>query len=247
MLFEIACSLIAALSLAAAVPADTPPAKKGPAELQGTWKLVSVEINGKPFDVGQGQPRWAIKGDKIRYAGEDLAVLTADPKATPKTLDLSFLSPKKAYEGIYTVEKDTLKICLNGQSDGLKERPQDFSTKDKANLRLLVFERDKADADTTEGLTGFVGLSMRLDDKQNAVVVNEAFDGSPAKKAGLRKDDVLLKVGGGEVTDLRSVIDTVRQAKPGNKLEFRIRRDGKEKDVTVKVGTLPFGILAQLE
>jgi S1-C subfamily serine protease len=54
-------------------------------------------------------------------------------------------------------------------------------------------------------------------------------------------------VGGSDVTDLRSVIDPVRQAKPGSKLEFHIRRDGKEKDVTVKVGILPFAFLVRLE
>jgi hypothetical protein len=43
-----------------------------------------------------------------------------------------------------------------------------------------------------------------------------------------------------EATDLRTVVDTVRQTKPGSALTFRIRRGGAERDVAVKVGIVPF-------
>src|SRR5262249_3763946 len=94
------------------------PAKQGPAELQGKWKLQSLEIDGVADDLGGAQPRWVIKGNKVRYGGEELAQLTADATTTPKILDLSFVNPKRVYEAIYVVDQDTLKICLNKQTEG---------------------------------------------------------------------------------------------------------------------------------
>jgi len=35
--------------------------------------------------------------------------------------------------------------------------------------------------------------------------------------------------------------------KPGGKLVVRVRRDAKETDVTVRVGLLPFEVLAELD
>jgi uncharacterized protein (TIGR03067 family) len=240
--------------LAVAVPlliAGAPPAAQAdeaPAELQGRWKLVSLEVNGTTSDFTGGQPRWLIKGNQVLYGGDEIARLTAPASAEPKIIDLGFLGSKKVYEGIYQVDKDTLKICVNRQTEGVKERPDGFSTKDHDNWRLLVFERDRAEKEEPlAGMTGFVGVALRLDSDRKEVIVNEVLDGGPARKAGLRKDDVVLQIAGGDVTDLRSAIDAVRRTKPGNDLAFRIRRDGKQRDLTVKVGIVPFTLLAGLD
>jgi len=247
MRYAIICSFAAAVLPAAASRAAPAPDEKGPAELQGAWKLTSLESGGDERDLGPTRVRWVIKGDKVMYGGEEFGILAADPKATPKTFDLTLTDGKKTYEGIYSVEDDTFKLCLNGQSEGVKERPQEFSTKDKTNLRLLVFKRDKSDAGDKEWTTAYVGLMMRIDKDKNEVTVTDAFEGSPAKKAGLQKDDVVLKAGAVEGTDLRAVVDAVRRCKPGDEIVFRVRRDGKEKEITVKAGVLPFALLAQLE
>jgi uncharacterized protein (TIGR03067 family) len=247
MLLRIAMLLLLAAPLRAADrPAETK-ADKRLADLQGTWKLISIEMNGEANDLSGSQPRWVIKGDKVLYGGDELAVLTADASATPKLLDVQLLNPKRVFEGIYVVEDERLKFCLNKQTEGVKERPQAFSTKDHENWRLLIFQRDRSDADASEGLTGFVGLALRLNAERQEVIVNEALAESPAQKAGLKKDDVVLKVAGGEVTTLRSAIEAVRRSRPRTDLVFHIRRDGKETDITVKVGVLPFSAVAGLD
>jgi uncharacterized protein (TIGR03067 family) len=248
MRYAVAWTLAAAaLSAAAGLAADAPADEKGPAELQGAWKLTSLESGGEDHDLGSTRVRWVVKGDKVLYAGEPFAALNADPKATPKTFDLTLADGKKAYEGVYSVEEDTLKICLNSQSEGPKERPQEFVTKDKAHLRLLTFKRDKSDAGDKEGATGYVGLALRIDKDKTEVSVADAFEGGPAQKAGLQKDDVVLKAGGAEATSLVAVIDAVRRLKPGDEIVFRVRRDGKEKEITVKAGVLPLALLLQLD
>jgi uncharacterized protein (TIGR03067 family) len=240
MLTTIACFLMVAIPLPVADVPTSAQAKGGPAELQGTWKLVAVELRGEVAAMTDRQPRLLIKGDKVWYGGEEIALLTADAGTTPKTIDLSFLSPKRVCEGIYALDKDTLKICVNKNTEGVKERPDSFSTKGKEEWRLLVFERDPAaKPDLKEGLNSFAGVALRYD-KDQKVVVNFVIDGSPAKKAGLRPDDVLLKVGSQEVKVLRDAIETVRLTKPGSALVFRVLRDGKENDITVTVGVMPF-------
>jgi uncharacterized protein (TIGR03067 family) len=221
--------------------ADEKPAK-APADLQGSWKLKSIEIDGKDIDpIGGGQPRWTIRDDKISYGGEEIIRFTADPSTTPRVVDLKFRDPEGVYEGIYVVEKDVLKVCLNKKTEGVKDRPGVFSTKDQAEWVLLVFEREKTPpANATEGLTAYAGVRLRNDEEKMATVIDAPIKGSPADKAGLKKGDVVLKVGATDATDLETVVKSVRSAKPGDKLDFRIARDGKEQTVTVTVGVFPF-------
>jgi uncharacterized protein (TIGR03067 family) len=248
MLARITCLLTLTAPLFAADPPADARDKGGPAELQGMWKLVSVEVNGEATEPLAGQPRWVIRGERVLYGGQELARLTVDAAATPKVIDLSFASPERVLEGIYAVEQDTLKICVNGQVEGVRERPQTFSTKDQDKWRLLVFQRVKAgEGDALEGLSGFVGLALSFNQDRGEVSVADVIGDSPAKKAGLRKGDVVLKVGGEGVADLQAAVGAVRRAKPGSQLVLHIRRDGKEEDVMVKVGLLPFTVLMQLD
>jgi uncharacterized protein (TIGR03067 family) len=241
-------SAVACLALGAVGARAADPPGKGPDELQGCWKLVSIEIDGKSSDpVGGGQPRWIVKGDAVSYGGAEILRFTADPSTSPRVIDLKFRDPENVYEGVYAVEKDALKVCLNRRA-GAKDRPGGFETKDQADWRLLVFEREKtAPADPTEGATAYVGVRLRADAETKSVVVDAPLKGSPAEKAGLKKDDVVLMVGGVGVADLEGTVKAVRQAKPGDKLEIRISRDGKEQDVTVKVGVFPFPWAVGLE
>ncbi len=234
----IACVAVLALASVAADEA----AKKAPAELQGTWKLESIKSSEYERTFEDNAPRLVIKGDRVRYGGEPLATLKADPATTPKCLDLHFVSATD-YEGVYKVDKDTLTVCLGLPTDGAKERPLDFETKEKKNRRLLVFRREKAGTgDGPEGGMGWLGVQIRKEDDR--ISVAEVFEGSPAKKAGLKKADVVLKVGATEVTDdLQGMVRMIQQAKPGSELKLVVRRDGKEQRLTAKVGVLPFHLL----
>ncbi len=245
MLHVVACTFI----LAASPSAADAPKEKGPPELQGTWTLESTEIKGKPHEpVGQATARLVIEGTKLLYAGEEIADFTADANSTPKIIDLTFRDPKETFEGIYSLDKDTLKICLNIETAGVKERPQNFSTDDKENPRVLVFHREKdATGGATEGLTGFVGLVLAFNDDRKEVTINAIVGKSAAEKAGFKMDDVILQVGDVKAADLATTIDAVRGKKPGTELKFRVRRDDKEQDVPVKVGVMPFQLLAHLE
>jgi uncharacterized protein (TIGR03067 family) len=234
--------LVALLSLAADDPAGDR-AKKELAALQGSWELISFEAQGEPEDFADRAPRWVIKSDKVFYGGDELAALTIDPSTNPKCLDLGFLKPKKVYEAVYRLDGDTLKICLNRQTEGVKERPTEFATKGKTDFRLMTFRRAKPGEVDKLGLGGFVGVQLRIDRKNEAIGIADVIEGSPAKKAGLKKDDVLIQVAGMQPTGLRSVVDTIRKARPGSEIALRVRRGDKEREISVKVGVVPFYLL----
>jgi uncharacterized protein (TIGR03067 family) len=214
--------------------------KKDLAALQGVWKLEAVESDGAKQELVRKPPRWVIKANKVFYGGEELAVLTLDPAAKPKIMDIAFSKGKGTFEGVYSLSKDTLKVCVNKKTEGVKERPVGFDTKDKPDWRLMVFKRlREPDAGDIKHLSGFAGIAIGFN-KEKELIIGTVLENTPAQKAGLKKDDIILQVGGQDVTDLRTTVRMIGEFQPGSEVAFRIKRGGKEQDIKVKVGVLPF-------
>jgi len=212
--------------------------------LNGTWKLVSVELAGDERRLHE-DVRWLIKNNEVLYGGEPLATLTSYPTSTPRGIDLIFLEPRQAYEGIYMLEEDKLKVCLNLKTAGPKERPSDFSTKDKPNLRVFLFSRVPVD-EAPVSLKGFVGMALSLENAGQDVAIETVVEKSPAEKAGLKAGDVLVSIGDEKVSDLQGTVEAIRRKTPGSELQIRVRRDGVEKQIAVRVGAFPFSLLGLL-
>jgi uncharacterized protein (TIGR03067 family) len=118
--------------------------KKGRRNLVGTWKLASCEAEGKkvPDEILKGEVvRWRINESTIistvdgEGKGEDK--YTLDPTTSPKAIDLTDKEGRRT-PGIYLLEGDTLKVCLN---EGGKERPREFASKPGTHLSVWVFKR----------------------------------------------------------------------------------------------------------
>jgi uncharacterized protein (TIGR03067 family) len=216
------------------------------AELDGTWKLLSIELEGEERPLGE-DVRWVIKQDKVFYGGEPLAALACYPASTPKGIDLAFQEPKKEHEGVYVVHGDRLKVCLNMRTSGTKERPSDFPTKDKPNLRVFTFQRVSPADEGPGPQKGFVGIALSLENNGQDVGVQMVLENSPAEKAGLRAGDLILSIGDENVRDLQSTVDAVRRKMPGSELRIRVRREGKEREIAVKVAIFPFSLLGLLD
>jgi serine protease DegQ len=103
----------------------------------------------------------------------------------------------------------------------------------------MLFVRDKPGTEL-EGAAGFVGVQLRIDAKTKEIQIVDTIKDSPAQKAGVKKDDLLLKVGSDAAEDLQQTIKLVQQLKPGSNAILRVRRAGKEQDIIVKVGVAPF-------
>jgi uncharacterized protein (TIGR03067 family) len=235
------CCIVVLLAGSFALAARS--AEKAAAELEGGWRIVSIELEGEARPLEE-EVRLVIQGEKVLYGDQTLAVATLYPDSTPKGIDLAFEEPKTQYEGIYAVEEDRLRICLNTRTMGVKERPSEFSTKEKPNLRIFTLQR----LGTGEGLgrlRGFVGVALALENGQD-VTVTMVLDKSPAEKAGLKQGDVILRVGNEKATDLQTTVDVCRAQTPGSELKIQVRRDGNEREIAVKVGAFPFSLLGLL-
>jgi serine protease Do len=104
-----------------------------------------------------------------------------------------------------------------------------------------------APADEGPGrIKGFVGIALSVENNGLEVVIQMVLENSPAEKAGLRAGDVVLTIGNQNVGDLQTAVDRVRRELPGRELRIRVRRDGKEKVIAVKVAVFPFSLLGLL-
>lgn len=59
--------------------------------------------------------------------------------------------------------------------------------------------------------------------------------GSPADKANLRENDIILSVNDKEVNADNSLAKLIQQFSPGDEIKLKIWRQGEEKEVMVKL------------
>jgi len=81
------------------------------------------------------------------------------------------------------------------------------------------------------------------------VGITEVVKDSPAEKAGLRKDDVIVKFEGDSVTSVRKLTRLVSEVAPDQNVRLAISRSGGEQEVAVTMGkrTNSFGAMHKLE
>jgi uncharacterized protein (TIGR03067 family) len=118
--------------------------KKETAALQGTWILESAERRG-----GETFPEKFVENFKFIIDGNKLTIVmpgnelkstfTIDPTKKPKQIDVT-TENKVVSPGIYSLEKDTLKVVLD-EKDTL--RADEFVTKKDGTHMSFVFKRKK--------------------------------------------------------------------------------------------------------
>ncbi|MDB5341415.1 MAG: hypothetical protein JWN70_7034 [Planctomycetaceae bacterium] len=121
---------------------------QGEETLQGTWKLVSGEADGKALTEKQLKDgKLVIKGEKytvtIEGRGTTTGVQKLDPKAKPKTIDIkddSGANKDKTGLGIYEVKGDELHVAF---APAGKPRPTKFTTAPDSGHWMHVWKRVK--------------------------------------------------------------------------------------------------------
>ena len=87
--------------------------------------------------------------------------------------------------------------------------------------------------DVNQALANSFGLP-----KPQGALISGVEPGSPAEKAGLKSGDVVLGVNGKEINQLSELSGAIAATKPGNNARLQVWRDGKKRDVDVKVAEL---------
>lgn len=92
------------------------------------------------------------------------------------------------------------------------------------------------------------GLSLFSEDENRAMlgVVTEGNDKgaeiqsvskeSAAEKAGLKKGDIITKIGNKKIESTDDLTDAIHERKPGDKVDITYLRDGKEQKLTAELG-----------
>jgi serine protease DegQ len=80
--------------------------------------------------------------------------------------------------------------------------------------------------------------SFGLPDTEGALIAGVVRK-SPADQAGIRPGDILLAVNGQAVKDPQVMLDLIADLQPGEKANFRLRRDREIREVQFKIGKRP--------
>ena len=123
------------------------------------------------------------------------------------------------------------------------------------NMARYVMDRLIKEGKVTRG---YLGLSLQPEitpelakqfnlPNRSGALVTSVQPVSPAAKAGLKDGDFVTEFSSKKVGDMRQFRLLVSQTAPDTKVTLKVLRDGKEKTITVTLGTMPEELLARGE
>lgn len=85
---------------------------------------------------------------------------------------------------------------------------------------------------------GWLGVSI-AEDSKGRVVITYVEEKSPAELVKLQEGDRIVKIDGKEVKSSDQLVSEIRSHQPGQEINLTIERNGKTRELRVKLGTLP--------
>jgi len=155
--------------------------------------------------------------------------LGGNPKYLPEEFRDIFVEDERAVrteiidaieDGFYKdVDEDALnQASYKGIVRELDDRFSHYLTPDEADL-------------FNQAVSGrFEGVGMTVQEHPRGLLVSTIFDGSPAKKAGIREDDVITQVDGESIAGEPTDVSTAKiKGKPGTSVELTVLPSGERK------------------
>jgi Do/DeqQ family serine protease len=96
-------------------------------------------------------------------------------------------------------------------------------------------ERGRIGIQGQQNLTPELAKAFGLSTTRGALIADVVPE-SPADKAGLKTEDIILEANGHEIRDFQHLRNLIGLMRPGEKIEFKVWRDGKTRMVPVVVG-----------
>jgi uncharacterized protein (TIGR03067 family) len=115
--------------------------KKELEAIAGNYKIIEMVMDGKAENI-ENRSIIFTKTEMIMMMGETRAnplTYRIDPTKKPKTLDVRPVNDNQFIYGIYSSEKNKMKICLNANPGG--DRPDEFESKSGSKFMLLILEK----------------------------------------------------------------------------------------------------------
>ena len=123
--------------------------KKDRKGIEGTWRVVALEVDGVKSEEADAKKNTVVNGDDgtwtLSAEGNDICkgTSTIDPTKKIKTIDFTVTEGEGKdgqHLGIYELGENTRKLCFAAPGD---QRPKDFSSAAGSNHILVTFEREK--------------------------------------------------------------------------------------------------------
>ena len=89
-----------------------------------------------------------------------------------------------------------------------------------------------------EVIRGYVGISAEFDYKGLGVLVKGVIPDSPADVSGIRSYDIIKKIDGNAVTEIKSVQKIIGSLKPGQIVDMQVEREGKLININILVSKM---------
>jgi putative serine protease PepD len=96
----------------------------------------------------------------------------------------------------------------------------------------------------------WLGVSTSPSQNDRGAVIRDVTPGGPAERAGLRPartltgagGDVIVSVDGRDVSDPEDVAAAIAALRPGDRIDVRVRRNGREQAIEVELGRRPANV-----
>jgi uncharacterized protein (TIGR03067 family) len=141
--------LVAITAIASADDAKDEAIKKDRKLIEGTWRIVALEVNGNKSSDEDAKKLTVVNGPNgtwtIFSEGKEVAkgTNTFDPTKKPKSIDFTITEgggKGNVHLGIYELGEKGRKLCFAPPG---KDRPTEFSSTPGSEHILVTFEREK--------------------------------------------------------------------------------------------------------
>lgn len=205
----------------------------------------------RPADTGRQQAKATVNGNcaasTFDSAKLDKAMTRMQREWRSETAEIEARAQQAkaevaramAEQGIRRAEMANLEARMQTEKAAIEAQARDAS----ARAQQLFMQTPGAFGEDT----GWLGLEMKEVTPEKAkelkispvhgVIVTEVLPDSPAAKAGLEANDVIVEYEGHEVEGAVQFGRLVRETPPGRSVSVTVIREGQEKKLTVQVGS----------
>jgi serine protease Do len=192
---------------------------------------------GDPFGVGQTVTMGIVSATGRSHLGieqyEDF--IQTDAPINPGNSGGALVNDRGELIGINTA------IIAHGS-----EGNQGIGFAIPANMARNVMEQIVDHGSVTRAYLGIVpqdvtpNLAKEFGEKEaRGALVADVSAGSPAQKSGLERGDIIVEVNGKPVADSNDLRMTISMMPPDSEAHLKVLRDGSEREIGVKLSTLP--------